>query len=58
MQAVETERLRLRMITYQDAAFIQRLYSSEDFLRYIGDKEISNTNWYLRTNKKRHLRVA
>ncbi|MFA0141891.1 GNAT family N-acetyltransferase [Vibrio kanaloae] len=43
MQAVETERLRLRMITYQDAAFIQRLYSSEDFLRYIGDKEISDT---------------
>lgn len=43
MQAVETERLRLRMITPQDAAFIQRLYSSEDFLRYIGDKEISDT---------------
>ncbi len=44
MQAVETERLRLRMITPQDAAFIQRLYSSEDFLRYIGDKEISDTD--------------
>lgn len=43
MQAVETARLRLRMITPQDAAFIQRLYSSEDFLRYIGDKEITNT---------------
>ncbi len=43
MQAVETERLRLRMITPQDAAFIQRLYSSEDFLRYIGDKEINDT---------------
>lgn len=40
---VETERLRLRMITLQDAAFIQRLYSSEDFLRYIGDKEINDT---------------
>ncbi|MDA0151193.1 GNAT family N-acetyltransferase [Vibrio sp. Makdt] len=44
MQAVETERLRLRMITPQDAAFIQRLYSSEDFLRYIGDKEINDTD--------------
>ena len=42
MQAVETARLRLRMITPQDAAFIQRLYGSEDFLRYIGDKEISD----------------
>ena len=44
MQAVETARLRLRMITPQDAAFIQRLYSSEDFLRYIGDKEITDTD--------------
>ncbi|CAV26369.1 GNAT family N-acetyltransferase [Vibrio atlanticus] len=42
MQAVETARLRLRMITPQDAAFIQRLYSSEDFLRYVGDKEITD----------------
>nr|WP_060981280.1 GNAT family N-acetyltransferase [Vibrio splendidus] len=32
------------MITPQDAAFIQRLYSSEDFLRYIGDKEINDTD--------------
>ncbi|MDH6017076.1 GNAT family N-acetyltransferase [Vibrio splendidus] len=44
MQAVETARLRLRMITPQDAAFIQRLYSTEDFLRYIGDKEITDTD--------------
>ena len=44
MQAVETARLRLRMSTPQDAAFIQRLYSSEDFLRYIGDKEISDVD--------------
>ncbi|MDN2669038.1 GNAT family N-acetyltransferase [Vibrio sp. 14N.309.X.WAT.E.F5] len=44
MQAVETARLRLRMITPQDAAFIQRLYSSEDFLRYIGDKENTDTD--------------
>ncbi|PMH00836.1 GNAT family N-acetyltransferase [Vibrio lentus] len=44
MQAVETARLRLRMITPQDAAFIQRLYGSEDFLRYIGDKEITDTD--------------
>ena len=43
MQAVETARLRLRMITTEDAEFIQRLYSSEDLLRYIGDKEITNT---------------
>ena len=43
MQAVETARLRLRMITTEDAEFIQRLYNSEDFLRYIGDKEITNT---------------
>ena len=43
MQAVETARLQLIMITPQDAAFIQRLYSSEDFLRYIGDKEITDT---------------
>jgi len=43
MQAGETARLRLRMITTEDAEFIQRLYSSEDFLRYIADKEITNT---------------
>lgn len=43
MKSVETVRLRLRMITPQDAVFIQRLYSSEDFLRYIGDKEIIDT---------------
>ncbi|MEZ8286093.1 GNAT family N-acetyltransferase [Vibrio splendidus] len=44
MQAVETARLRLRMITPQDAVFIQRLYSSEDFLRYIGDKQLTDTD--------------
>lgn len=32
------------MGTPQDAAFIQRLYSSEDFLRYIEDKEITDTD--------------
>lgn len=42
MQAIETRRLRLRMITPQDAAFIQRLYSSEDFLRYIGSGTSDN----------------
>jgi len=43
MQAVEIARFRLRMITTEDAEFILRLYSSEDFLRYIADKEITNT---------------
>ncbi|MEL0611374.1 N-acetyltransferase, partial [Vibrio echinoideorum] len=43
MQGVETARLRLRMIAPQDASFIQRLYSSEDFLPYIGNKEITDT---------------
>ena len=44
LKNTETARLRSRMITPQDAGFIQRLSSSEDFLRYIGDREIKDTD--------------
>lgn len=43
LKNTETACLRSRMITPQDTAFIQRLSSSEDFLRYIGDKEIKDS---------------
>lgn len=53
MKAVSTARLKLRMINEFDAAFIQKLYSSEDFLRFIGDKQINsldNAAEYIQNN--------
>jgi RimJ/RimL family protein N-acetyltransferase len=38
--STETERLRIRPLTGADAAFIRRLYNTEKFLRYIGDRKI------------------
>lgn len=40
MHTLTTERLTLRMISLADAAFIQQLYNTPDFLEFIGDKEI------------------
>jgi len=40
MQPLTTERLTLRMLGMDDAAFIEQLYNSEDFLRFVGDKNI------------------
>ncbi len=42
MQPLTTERLNLRMITHDDAGFIQALYNTEDFLNDIGDKGIDS----------------
>lgn len=42
MKEVETTRLRLRMVEQTDAVFIQALYASEDFHRYIGNKDITS----------------
>lgn len=36
----ETERLQLRELVLEDAAFIQALLNSEGWLRYIGDRQI------------------
>ena len=36
----ETDRLRIRPVEEGDAEFINRLYNSEGFLRYIGDRMI------------------
>lgn len=38
MHQLSSERLTLRMVEQQDAEFILELYSSEDFLRFVGDK--------------------
>jgi len=38
----DTQRLQFRRLTQQDRQFIFRLYSSEAFIRYIGDRGIKN----------------
>jgi RimJ/RimL family protein N-acetyltransferase len=43
MTVLETERLVLRRLTPDDAAFILDLLNQPSFLRYIGDKEVRNT---------------
>jgi RimJ/RimL family protein N-acetyltransferase len=43
MTVLETERLVLRRLTPGDAAFILDLLNQPSFLRYIGDKEVRNT---------------
>lgn len=40
MQTLTTPRLVLRLADADDASFIQTLYNTPDFLRYIGDKQI------------------
>ena len=40
MFSAETARLRIRPLNEDDAPFVNRLYNSAGFLRYIGDKNI------------------
>lgn len=42
MRVVETERLTLRRMTLDDAAFILRLVNEPAWLRFIGDKNVRN----------------
>ena len=42
MTDLETERLLLRRLTVDDAAFILTLLNEPSFLRYIGDKKVRN----------------
>ena len=42
MIVIETERLILRHLTLDDAAFIHELVNDPDWLRYIGDKGVRN----------------
>ena len=42
MTVLETERLSLRKLTVDDAAFILTLLNDPAFLRYIGDKKVRN----------------
>jgi RimJ/RimL family protein N-acetyltransferase len=39
---IETERLRLSRLSYDDAAFIFKLVNEPSFIRYIGDKGVRN----------------
>ncbi|MDF2178722.1 GNAT family N-acetyltransferase [Aliiglaciecola sp. CAU 1673] len=41
-QSLHTERLRLRQVTFDDAPFILSLVNDPDWLRYIGDKGVSD----------------
>lgn len=43
LTVLETERLVLRRLTADDAAFIIELLNQPSFLRYIGDKGVRNT---------------
>lgn len=40
MHVLTTERLTLRLLEMEDAAFIQQLYNTQDFLQFVGDKQI------------------
>jgi len=44
MIITETERLRIRYLTENDAAFALELYTSEPFLRFVGDKSLSSVD--------------
>ncbi len=49
---LDTERLTLRKLSYDDAEFILRLLNDPDFLRFIGDKGVrtlEDARGYLRT---------
>ncbi|NOH62675.1 GNAT family N-acetyltransferase [Vibrio sp. RE88] len=53
MENLETHRLKLRLPTEGDAAFIQSLYNTEGFLRFVGDKHIRSSDdavEYIRNN--------
>jgi RimJ/RimL family protein N-acetyltransferase len=40
MKTLTTERLNIRPLNLNDAGFILELFNTEDFIKYIGDKEI------------------
>lgn len=40
MLVLETERLRLRRLSIDDAGFILRLLNEPSFIQYIGDKNV------------------
>lgn len=42
MIITETERLRIRQLTEDDAAFALKLYTTEAFLRFVGDKQLQS----------------
>jgi [ribosomal protein S5]-alanine N-acetyltransferase len=51
-RVLDTERLTLRKLSYDDAEFVLRLLNDPDFLRFIGDKGVRNledARGYLRT---------
>ena len=45
MLVLETERLRLRQFSLEDAEFILTLLNEPSFLRYIGDKKVRNLDY-------------
>jgi [ribosomal protein S5]-alanine N-acetyltransferase len=51
-KVLDTQRLTLRKLTYDDAEFILRLLNDPDFIRFIGDKGVrtlEDARGYLRT---------
>lgn len=41
---LETERLRIRHLTEQDATFALKLYTTDPFLRFVGDKSLKTVD--------------
>lgn len=53
MRRLSSERLTLRMVEPNDAEFILELYNSEDFLRFVGDKDlhtVGDAQLYIQNN--------
>jgi [ribosomal protein S5]-alanine N-acetyltransferase len=51
-KVLDTQRLTLRRLSYDDAEFIMRLLNDPDFIRFIGDKgvrSLEDARGYLRT---------
>jgi len=55
MIPIVTERLTLREVTYDDAAFILELLNTPKFIRYIGDRGVRSIEDALRYIDERYL---
>lgn len=44
MNIIETQRLTIRWLTEDDAEFIYRLYNTDSFLQFVGDKNLQSVD--------------
>ncbi|PFG58146.1 RimJ/RimL family protein N-acetyltransferase [Vibrio sp. ES.051] len=57
MKTLITERLKLRLVSVDDAPFILELYNHPDFYRFVGDKQIRTTDEAARYIQQNMLRM-